>query len=389
MKEEKVSIITIARYHFHNLLVKGTFARVIAFATVTAALCLILGFILSLVPGPDGNLLASLWKTTLCALDGGTIAGMEANTGQKAVLFIITLFGIVFSSVLVGIITTGIEERLEDIAHEGSKVLERRSHVLVLGCASMTAEILRSLAQNYERGRHVEPIVVLDEEHDIVEVSKKLDFELEEFSKTKTIYRQGCPYSKHDLGLCSIEHARAILITAQSDDEAVKTVLVCTALLQELRREVPLFVVCEQEDVFASLQSELGEPIYLINPDHLLASAVETMRGEHPSTQICVAGQSVAVSDQASRLLIAANDCVEHEESDDLVIRTLLELYSLCERRRALGNPLEIDCMLYYEKNVEPAKRAGVTEAVLVGQLLADKISGLIEHAQAATYGTA
>ena len=189
MEVQRVSIFSRIRYHFHNLLVRGTAARIIAFTIVTVALCLILGLIFSLVPSEDGDLLTSLWNTTLCALDGGTIAGMEANTGQKAVLFIITLFGIVFSSVLVGIVTNGIEERLDAIAHEGSKVLERRQHVLVLGCVSVTPEILRSLAQNYEHGRHVEPIVVLEEERDIVEVGKELDFELGEFSKTKTIYR--------------------------------------------------------------------------------------------------------------------------------------------------------------------------------------------------------
>jgi hypothetical protein len=92
---------------------------------------------------------------------------------------------------LVGIITTGIEERLEDFAHEGSKVLERRPHVLVLGYPAMTSEILRSLARHNEQGRHVEPIVVLEEERDIVDVGKELDFDLGGFSKTKTIYRQG------------------------------------------------------------------------------------------------------------------------------------------------------------------------------------------------------
>ena len=381
MKEERVSVFSRARYHFHNLLVRGTAARVIAFTIVTVTLCLILGFILSLVPSPDGDLLTSLWNATLCALDGGTIAGMEANTGQKAVLFIITLFGIVFSSVLVGIVTTGIEESLDDIAHEGSKVLEHRPHVLVLGCVPVTGEILQSLAQNNEHGRHVEPIVVLEEKRDIVEVGKELDFKLESFSKTKTIYRQGCPYSKDDLGLCSIENARAILVTVHSDDEAVKTVLVCTELLEKLRREIPLFVICENEDAFALLQREVGELVYLINPDRMLARAVETMRDEHPSTQSIVAGDKVEVSDQTSRLLIAANDSVEREESDNLVIRTLLELHPLCEKRRAEGNPLEIVCMLYFEKNVEPAKRAGVDEAVLVGRLLADKVGGLVERA--------
>jgi len=381
MKEERVSIIQRAEYHFHNLLVRGTFSRIIAFTIVTVALCLILGFVLSLVPSSEGSMLGSLWNATLCALDGGTIAGMEANNGQKAVLFVITIFGIVFSSVLVGIVTTGIEEYLDGLAHEGSKVLERRPHVLVLGCAPVTAEILRSLAQNNESGRYVEPIVVLEDVHDVVEVGKELDFKLGSFSKTKTIYRQGCPYSEDDLGFCSIENARAILVTVQSDDEAIKTVLVCVALLRKLGREVPLFVVCEEESAFAFTQKEVGELVHLINPDRMLANAVEAMSDEHPATQTCVAGDEVEVPDQTSRLLIAANDRVGREESDDLAIRTLLELHPLCERRRAEGNPLEIVCMLHFEKNVEPAKRAGAGEAVLVGRLLADKISGLIERA--------
>ena len=286
-----------------------------------------------------------------------------------------------FSSVLVGIVTTGIEERLDDIAHEGSKVLEHRPHVLVLGCTPMTAEILRSLAQNNERDRHVEPIVILEEKHDIVEVGKELDIELDAFSKTKAIYRQGCPYSTDDLDLCSIEHASAILVTAQNDVEAIKTVLVCTDLLQKLERATPLFVVCENEDAFTVLPSEVGELIHLINPNRMLARAVETMRDERPSTQTSVVGDKAEVSDQTSRLLIAANDSMEHEESDNLVIRSLLELHPLCEKRRAENNPLEIVCMLYFEKNVEPAKRAGADETVIVGRLLADKIGSLIEHA--------
>ena len=381
MKEQRVSVFSRVSYHYHNLLVKGTLARVIAFTIVTVALCLILGFILSLVPSSDGSLMTSIWNATLCALDGGTIAGMEANTGQKAVLFVITLFGIVFTSVLVGIVTTGIEEYLEDIAHEGSKVLERRPHVLVLGYTQVTTEILRSLAQNYEHGQHVEPIVVLEEKRDIVEVGKELDFEFEEYDKTKTICRQGCPYSESDLSLCSIENARAILVTAQSDDDAVKTALVCTAVLQKLGRKVPLFVVCENEDAFALLPKEVAEQIDLISPDRMFDRAVEAMQEEHPSMQAFVAGDEFEMSNKTSRLLIAANDCVEREESDDLAIRSLLELHPLCEKRRTEGNPLEIVCMLYYEKNVEPAKRAGADKAVLVGRLLADKISSLIERA--------
>jgi len=113
----------------------------------------------------------------------------------------------------------------------------------------------------------------------------------------------------------------------------------------------------------------------------MLTRVVEAMSDEHPSTQIVVAGDKAEVPDQTSRLLVAANDSVEHEESDDLAIHTLLELRPLCEKRCAEGNPLEIACMLYFEKNVDSAKHAGADETVLVGRLLADKISDLLEHA--------
>ena len=376
-----VSIIERARYHFHNALVKGTFARIGALTVVAVLLCFFLGFILWLIPGPEGDMLTSVWNATLCALDGGTIAGMEGNTGQKAVLFIVTIVGIVFSSVLVGIVTTGIEERLEDMAHAGNKVLERRPHVLVLGSAPVTVEVLRSLAERNEAGKDVEPVVVLEGDRDIVDVSKELDFELKEFTKTNAIYRQGCPYSEDDLRLCSIENARAVLVTLPSDQEAIKTVLVCTTLLKSLGHETPVFVICEDEGSFGLLQKEIGERIHLVTSDRTLANAVEEIRNEQPATQVAVAGDDVEVLEQTSRLLIAANDDVEPEVSDDLAIRTLLKLHSLCARRSAEGKPLEIVCMLHLEKNVDPAKVAGASETTLVGRLLADRISGLIEQA--------
>lgn len=380
-KGKKASIISIGLYHFHNLLVKGTFARIVAFSIVALVICLVLGLVLSFVPGSDGSMLTSIWNTTLCMLDGGTIAGMEAGSEQTGALFVVTLFGIVFTSVLVGIITTGIEERLEEIAHEGSKVLERRSHVLVLGCAPVTAEILRSLAQNNESGKHVEPVVVLEENRDIVELSKELDHELRAYHKTKTIYRQGCPYDESDLSLCSIENARAILITAQSDNDAVKSVLVCITMMEKIGHEIPVFVVCQNEDDFSLLRREAGGLLYLFCPDRVLDRAVEGMQEKCPALLTCVAGDAVEVSDDISRLLITDNDRVGHHESDDLVIRTLIGLHPLCEQRRAEGNPLEIACMLYFDKNVEPAKCLGVDETVLVGRLLADRIGIHIERA--------
>ena len=363
------------------MIVRGTATRITALTVVMAVLVVILGFILSLVPSKDGDLLTSIWNTLLCSLDGGTIAGIESNDGQKVVLLITTLFGIIFSSVLVGVITTGIEANLDEYAHEGSKVLELRPHLLVLGCTPMTGEVLRSIAQKNERGHRLEPVVVLTGSRDVMEVGAELDAVLRDYHKTKTIYRQGCTYGEADLNLCSIESAHTILVTVPSDDEAVKTVLVCTALLKELELDTPVYVVCENKEELSRALGEDDGLIRPINPENLLMGALKQMQEVHPATQTMVAGGAVNVSDQTNRLLIAANEDVSREESDNLVIRSLLELRPLCERRRAEGKPLEIGCMLFFERNVDPARRAGADETVLVGHLLAEGVSLLVSEA--------
>ena len=381
MKSEEPSLVSRTRYYFHNMIVKGTQARIVAFTIVTLATCVILGIILSLVPGTEGSLLTSIWNTILCALDGGTIAGMEANTGQKAILFTVTLVGIILTSVLVGIITTGIDEWLDDISHEGSKVLERQEHLLVLGYTSLTPEILHSLAQSNEKGSQTVPIVVLEGEREIVEVSKEIQSRLWGLKKTKTIFRQGYPYSEADLDLCSIEHAHSILVTTQSDEEALKTVLVCSGMLQKLGRPTPIFVICENREEFGLVQVESDVPIYLINPVRMLANVVDVMQREHPSTPTVLAGESIEVPDEATHLIITANHDVEREESDNLVLRTLLGLHSLRQKRREEGNPLTITCMLYFDRNVDPIKRAGADETILVGRLLTERVGRLVKLA--------
>jgi hypothetical protein len=63
-------------------------------------------------------------------------------------------------------------------------VLERQEHLLVLGYTSLTPEILHSLAQSNKKGNHTEPIVVLEGEREIVEVSKEIQSRLWGLKKT-------------------------------------------------------------------------------------------------------------------------------------------------------------------------------------------------------------
>ena len=64
-----------------------------------------------------------LLQTMLRILDPGTFSG-DAGWGLRLVTFIVTIFGITVAAVLIGLIATGIESKVEDLRRGRSPVVE-------------------------------------------------------------------------------------------------------------------------------------------------------------------------------------------------------------------------------------------------------------------------
>ncbi len=155
------------RYALDNLFTRGTVALIGALAVATALLIATVALVVVVSgvgatdasPGPD--LFEMMWRSLLRTLDPGTMGGDTGSPGFLAASLFTTLVGIFITSVLIGILTSGIERRLDGLRRGGQLAAERDHHV-ILGWSSQIFSILDELLEANASRRDACIVVMAD-----------------------------------------------------------------------------------------------------------------------------------------------------------------------------------------------------------------------------------
>jgi hypothetical protein len=109
---------------------KGTTALIGGLAIVSLLLIILAGFILSFggrLLAPEGSnppgFFEAVWLSLMRTLDAGTMGG-DVGWGFRFVMLLVTIGGILIVSTLIGVLTTGVESKLDELRKGRSKVLE-------------------------------------------------------------------------------------------------------------------------------------------------------------------------------------------------------------------------------------------------------------------------
>jgi voltage-gated potassium channel Kch len=219
------------RYAFDNYMARGTRALIVGLFAITLLLILVLAAIVSLSgiaddQGLDFPTLA--WRNLLRTLDPGTMGGDEGSAPFLGAMLLITLVGIFVLSTLIGIINSGLQDRLADLRKGRSRVIERE-HTVILGWSQQIFTVVSELAA--ANANHAGRAIVVLAERDPVEMAADLRARLGPggTGATRVIFRSGSPLETVDLSLTSIETARAIVVlapeAADPDAEVIRTIL--------------------------------------------------------------------------------------------------------------------------------------------------------------------
>ncbi|MBW4575006.1 MAG: hypothetical protein KME08_06945 [Aphanothece sp. CMT-3BRIN-NPC111] len=229
----KITIAQRLRYKFDNFMSKGTIALIGGLALVSLAFILLMGFLVSLTGiAPEGsdrlNPLEAIWGVLMRTLDAGTMGG---DTGWifRIAMLIVTFGGIFLISTLIGVLSTGIDTKLENLRKGRSRVIET-NHIVILGWSLQVFTLISELAiANANRPNTC--IVILSEE-DKVEMEDALQQNLGKLPRIRLVCRTGSPSNMADLGIASIQTARSIIIlnppNEHADIQLVKTLLAIT-----------------------------------------------------------------------------------------------------------------------------------------------------------------
>jgi len=235
-------------YWFDNMMAKGTSAMIVILAFASFVLIFVAGIVLVIFrihPPEEGQmgLGEAIWASLMRTLDPGTMGG-DTGSDFRLVMLAVTIGGIFIVSALIGILNSGLEERLERLRKGRSRVLEN-GHTLILGWSPQVFTIISELMIANENQINARIVVLAN--RDKVEMEELIRERIEETGGTRVIVRSGNPIDLNDLELGSPHTARSIIVLPPENDEpdsyVIKTVLAITN--NPYRRQEPYHIVTQ------------------------------------------------------------------------------------------------------------------------------------------------
>ena len=238
------------RYAFDNTMAKGTRALVGWLAVVAAVVILLFSLVVLLAgiapeyaEGGKAGFLRQIFNTFVHTLDSGAIGGDAGGWVFLVLMVLVTVVGLFIVSALIGVIATGLDNKLQDLSKGRSFVVET-GHTLILGWSGSIFAVLNELAIANESLR--KPVIVVLADRDRVEMEDAIRDKCA-LGKTRVVCRTGSPIDLADLALVNPLAARSIIVLSSVSEDpdagVIKTIL---ALVHGPdRRPEPYHIVAE------------------------------------------------------------------------------------------------------------------------------------------------
>ena len=262
------------RYRFDNGLARGIGAVLLWLGVITAILVLIvsvLAWLFNLGPANEPtSFLESIWLAAGRYLDAGTFTGDQAS-GYRVFSVLITLVGIFIGAAIIGLISSGLDTRLQELRRGKSEVIEG-GHTLIIGRNAKLPSIISELVEaNRSNQSHV--IVILSPD-DVVEVTDALNRDVADMGNSRLVVRSGLPTRLADLLRMNPHDAKSIIVLNPEGEESntygVKVILALHKILGEAST-VQVIAEIEGEDTSQALREVVGRRLVAISPTEIIA----------------------------------------------------------------------------------------------------------------------
>jgi voltage-gated potassium channel Kch len=241
------------RYWLDGVFSRGPVAMIAALAIFSLIIIIVAALILSLTGfsqegGTPLTFPEAFWEAMMRTFDAGTM-GADTGWGFRIVMLLLpTVGGIFVISALIGVLTSGIEARLEELRKGRSQVIES-GHTVILGWSEQVFTIVSELVTANENLKN--SCIVIMGDKDKVEMEEEIRDKVGTTGKTRVVCRNGSPMEMADLNMVSLNTAKSIVVvspeTDEPDSEVIKTVLAITH--HPNRRAEPYSIVAEIRDL--------------------------------------------------------------------------------------------------------------------------------------------
>jgi len=236
------------RYEFDKSMAGGAIALIGWLALISLIVIILAGAFLAVTGiAPDGGepvgFVEGAWESLMRTMDAGTMGG-DLGWSFRGVSLIVTIAGIFVFSALIGVISSGLEEKLDELRKGRSLVLETQ-HTIILNWSPSIFDIINELVIANQSRRY--PRIVIMANKDKVEMEDEIAAKVADRKNTKIICRSGDPTDLYDLGIVNPQTSRSIIVLSpegnDADSQVIKTVL---ALVNDPKRRPEKYMIAAE-----------------------------------------------------------------------------------------------------------------------------------------------
>lgn len=273
----KVTFFDKIKYWFDNVMAKGAIVLILWLMLVSLLVILFFSASMKLTAqvledsrGDQGSFSDLFWMNLSTVLEPGLAEG--GSWTFKLENFTVAMMGILLVSILIGLITAGIEDRLQQLRKGRSFVLEQ-NHTIILGWSSQIFTVVAELVIANANQRR--PVIAILGDADKVEMEDRLREQVKDLKNTRLVVRSGSATEPNDLELVNPYSARSIILlppeTDSPDSAVLKTLLALSKNLSATQHPCQI-VTCLQDVRNRSVAKMIGkEKVTVVMVNDLLA----------------------------------------------------------------------------------------------------------------------
>ena len=305
------------RYGFDNTLTKGTPALIawlvfasLVFVAITAALVVLTGNT-PLADKEPMSFVEVMWHNLMRTLDAGTMGGDEGSASYLLLMLFVTFGGIFSVGTLIGIISSGVDNQIDQL-RKGRSLVAEHDHIVILGWNPQIHAVLGELVLGNEHLKRNVIAVLAD--RDKVEMDDEIRDRLADAKTTRIVTRRGSPVDLGDLDIVNFNGARAIVILPpEQEDPDVEVIKSILALTNHPRRRSEKFHIVAQIN-----RRQNMEPARLVGGDE--TQLIET--GDIIARVVAQTCRQTGLSAVYTELLDYGGDEIYFKEEPTLVGRS-------------------------------------------------------------------
>lgn len=316
------------KYAFDTMMSRGPAGLIIWLGVLSAILILVFSLIIMVTgTAPENEGFSTLlWMSLMRTMDPGTIGGDQGGSGFLMSMLLVTFSGIFIFSALIGILTTGLDAKLDSLRKGRSRVVET-GHTVILGWSEQVFTIASELSIANENQKN--PCLTIMANRDKVQMEEEIREKVPSMRNTRVVCRTGNPAEPGDLERMSLHTSKSIIILSPDnenpDPEVIKIMLAITSRSAERNKPVHMVALINSPDNLQAAEIVGGDQAEVILAGDLIARM---------AAQTCLqSGLSIVYQE----LLDYDGDEIYFQHEPLLTGKTFSETLSLYEHSSVIG----------------------------------------------------